>query len=91
LKQIVRNNPKKIVDIFVQYILKYKQQIDSGDENFFMSKTYDNEIDDDMINKVFEFKTLWKQLNDDNKGVVIQYMQCLCQLSLNYVNDMVRN
>jgi hypothetical protein len=90
LRQIIRKDQKKVIDIFVQYVLKYKPQIDKGDETFFMNNTYSNECgaDDSMINKVFEFKELWKQLSPDNRNVVIQYMQFLCQIALNYLNSM---
>jgi len=89
LKQIIRKDQKKIIDIFIQYVLKYKPLIDKGDDVFFMNNTYSNECgsDDNMINKVFEFKELWKQLNQNNKNIVIQYMQLLCQIALSYINS----
>jgi hypothetical protein len=88
ITDIIKRYPKKVIDLFVIYVLKYKQQIDSGDENFFMNKTYDDDLKDHnhLINKIFEFKNIWSQLNKQNRLVVQQYMQYLCQLALEYIN-----
>lgn len=88
LKRIINSHPKKIIDIFVLYILKYKQRIDDGDDDFFINNDFSSEINDigenDLVGKVFEFKTMWKQLTHTNRVAVKNYMQCLCQLSLEY-------
>lgn len=91
LAQLIRKNNKSIIDIFVIYILKYKPQIDSGDDAFFMNNSFDSELDShndgkDMIKKAFEFRTIWKQLKQENRDIVKQYMQILCQLSLEYIS-----
>ncbi len=67
-------------------VLQYKDQIDEGNEEFFLGKSYDDDIDSDnsILSKVFEFKTIWKDLKRENKDLVIQYMQILCQLAQNY-------
>lgn len=89
LKQIIKKDQRKVIDIFVHYVLKYKQQIDKGDESFFINNSYSGECgsDEGMVNKVFEFKELWKQLSPDNRNIVIQYMQFLCQIALNYIDS----
>lgn len=80
---IMKMKPSTIVDIFVLYVLKYKPQIDSGDESFFMNNTFDSELggDQDKVNKMFEFKNIWNILTEENKEIVKQFMQCLCQLA----------
>lgn len=89
VKRLIKREPKKIIDIFVMYILKYKKQIDSGDDAFFINNKFTSEIGDDnsLLDKVFEFKTLWTQLNQDNRDIVKQYMQYLCQLALAYISQ----
>lgn len=82
-------NPKnktKFIEVFVGRVLQYKEQIDEGKEEFFLGKSYDNDMDSDnpMLSKIFEFKTIWKDLKRENKDLVIQYMQILCQLAQNY-------
>lgn len=88
LKNLVKTKPETIIDIFVQKVLKYKPQIDDGDESFFMNNSFSSETDgaDDKVAKVFEFKNIWKQLNNQNKDIVKQYMKYLCQLALAYLN-----
>lgn len=88
LQHIVKTKPKKVIDIFVEHVLKYKPQIDEGDETFFMNNTYSSDIgsDNDLSSKVFEFKTIWKQLSRDNKDIVIKYMQYMCHLALSYIS-----
>lgn len=87
VQHIIKTKPRMIIDIFVDYILKYKPQIDKGDENFFINNTYNSEIgnNNELASKIFEFKGIWKQLNLDNKNIVIKYMQYLCQLALTYI------
>jgi hypothetical protein len=82
-------NPKnktKFIDIFVNKVLQYKDKIDNSDEEFFLRKSYDDDVESDnsLMNKVFEFKSIWMDLKKENKELVIQYMQILCELSQNY-------
>ena len=89
------DNPKnktKFIDIFVQRVLIYKSQIDNGEEDFFLGKSYQDIIDrqttnddkKDILERIFEFKELWKTLNKMNKNIVIQYMQLLSMLAEQY-------
>ena len=86
--KMIKNDPNKLIDIFTLHILKYKPQIDSGDDNFFINNSFSSEVENntDMINKIFEFKSIWKQLNQQNRDFVKQYMQYLCQLALAYIS-----
>jgi hypothetical protein len=84
-----KENHQKTIDVFVSKILVYKPEIDSGDESFFLNKSYDDDVQGmdggDMITgKIFEFKNIWTKLNGENKQIVIQYMQFLCLLAQNY-------
>ena len=96
LKQLMKREPKKMMDIFVLYILKYKKRIDAGDDNFFMNNNFDAELgevgnkmnDNSIFQKAFEFKSIWKQLKQDNREIVKQYMQLLCQLSFDYTTEL---
>lgn len=80
------NNKTKFIEIFVGKILQYKDKIDAGDENFFLGKSYNDDLksNNSMLDRVFEFKTIWVDLKKENKELVIQYMQILCQLAQNY-------
>lgn len=90
IKGIIKDpsNKTKILDIFVLKVLPYKPQIDNGDEEFFLRKSFDDDVsdlgDDSLSGKVFEFKNIWKGLKEENKQIVIQYMQILCTLAQDY-------
>ena len=89
-------NMYKFIDVFVARVLKFKPQIDSilnenmeidkKNEEFFLRSDYSHESDGDssIINKIFEFKNLWKRFDKNNKIVIIQYLQILCELSQEY-------
>jgi len=82
-------NKRKAIDTFVAKVLIYKPQIDSGNEDFFLNKSYDNDLKgveggNALTGKIFEFKSIWKNLKRKNKDFVIQYMQILCLLAQNY-------
>ena len=81
-----KGNRYKFIDVFVAKVLKYKSQIDDGNEDFFMEQSFndDTEGDSSMVNRIFEFKDLWKKLDENNKKVVIQYLQVLCELAQEY-------
>lgn len=87
----------KFINVFIGKVLIYKPEIDQGDEKFFLtkiSKVKNNKNSDDfhkdldgdesMLDKVFEFESIWHGLKQENKNLVIQYMQILCELAQNY-------
>lgn len=79
-------NRTKFIDTFVTKVLIYKDQIDRGEEDFFLGKSYDQDLDNDssLTSKVFEFKQIWKTLKKENKDLVIMYMKGLCDLANAY-------
>jgi len=97
LEQIIKNDPEKVISLFTKYVLKYKQPIDRGDDDFFLNNPFDIEIqrldrakakslEYNVVKRIFEFKEIWKKQRQDNKDTIVQYMQFLCQLSLKYLN-----
>lgn len=76
----------KFISIFVERVLQYKPEIDKGKDSFFLGKSYDNDLKgyESYANNIFEFKNIWNELKQDNKNVVIQYMQILCDYAQQY-------
>jgi hypothetical protein len=77
----------KFIDIFCVKVLKYKDEIDSGEESFFMDKDYSSDLSDQdssLLNHVLSLKSIWKLLKKDNKEIVIMNMQILCALAQQY-------
>jgi len=81
-----KTNKDKIITVFIEKILIYKDKIKNGEEDFFLNKSYDNDLDNDtsLTSKVFEFKNIWTELNPENKQIVISFMSYLCDLAEEY-------
>lgn len=88
IEQFANENSNKIIDTFILSALKYEEEIINGNEGFFLGKNYDSELDNDneKIIKVFEFKSIWKSLNDQNKAVIKSYMKLLYRIARKYFN-----
>jgi hypothetical protein len=80
-------NLRKFIDLFSVKVLKYKDRIDNGDESFFMTNDYKDDLKgqgEDALSHVITMKSVWKELKPANKEIVILNMQILCALSLEY-------
>lgn len=78
-------NRLKFIDTFVLHVLQYKDQIDRGDEEFFLQHSFDNHTkDSDDIASIFTFKDTWKGLSKNSKSRLTTYFQILAQLSEDY-------
>jgi len=80
----------KFIVWFILKILQYKDEIDQGNEDFFLkkikNKDYKDELEgnESMTDQIFEFGSIWNTLKRENKDVIIQYMQILCELAQAY-------
>lgn len=88
LKNDLKKNRERIINYFILYVLKYKEQIDKKDETFFINNSFKNETNnDDVLSKILEFKNIWNELDNDNKKTVMGYMILLCDLAQKYFID----
>ena len=65
-----KDNFAKFIDFFSVKVLKYKDEIDSGDESFFMNKDYNDDLSDQnssYLNHVISLKSIWGLLKKENK------------------------
>ena len=76
-KLLRKANADKSFLYFTQYILPYKQNIISRDENFFLGMEVDVDAKFDIVGML---KNCWTALTDDNKNVIWQYFSVLIQL-----------
>jgi len=82
-----RENFTKFIDLFCIKVLQYKDEIDEGNDNFFMTKDYSKDLEgqeSSAFDYVLSFKSIWGQLKKENKQIVILNMQMLCELSQQY-------
>ena len=84
LNVLIKFNPKKILNIYKQYLVLYRPKIEEKNEDFFLENDYDivKKYNDkeifDIINKI---KKYWKTLNNNNKDKIWEYLVLLVQIS----------
>lgn len=85
---IRKANPKLLVKIWVKYVITpYKEQIDSGDINFFINKDYSNDLvkydgADKIMESIDRLRNPVKQMSPDNQAKTMKYIQNLSKLAL---------
>jgi hypothetical protein len=90
LQSIIKDNPEEPISRFLLNVYKndaYRHQILQQNDHFFMDEI-DNKFSDtdsDTIAKLFEFKTLWTQVDDDTKDFIKKSMMALVKICQNYV------
>jgi hypothetical protein len=91
IKKTIKNSNNRtiFIETFVTKILQYKNEIYNKNDSFFLNKSYDDDFKNieggsKILNYIFEFKSIWKSLNPENKDIFIDYMKILCELSQEY-------
>jgi hypothetical protein len=88
LLTIRKANPKLLVKIWVKYVYTpYKQQIEAGDINFFLTKDYSSDLSkNDNADKIMEsidrLRKPVKEMSTENQAKTIKYIQNLSKLSM---------
>jgi len=79
-------NLEMFIIIFINKVLPYQNEIKNKNEDFFLKKSYNGDTDNDnsIIDKIFEFKNIWKKLGNHNKEIIFQYMILLCGIANTY-------
>lgn len=84
---IRRMNPKMIINIWNECVVgKYKGEIERGDIGFFIAKDYSKDLMDsqnpDSINRAIDrLREPIKQMNPDEQGKAMKYIQNLTKLA----------
>lgn len=91
IEKVIRrkDNYKKFIDLFCLRVLQYKNEIDSGNDNFFMEKDYTVDLKNQetvQFGHVLSLKNVWTQLKPENKNICKMHMQILCELTQQYYN-----
>ena len=93
ISNFFRFKPKEIIIMFLDTIYsndEYRKQIKAGNENFFMSQSYDTVKDSGYESNIFEFKDLWVNMSKSTKMIVKESMQMLedhCELYLDLLSQ----
>ena len=88
LLAIRKANPKLIVKIWLKYVYTpYKEEIESGNIDFFITKDYSNDLSvNDNADKIMEsidrLRTPVKEMSPENQSKSMKYIQNLSKLAL---------
>ncbi len=88
LLAIRKANPKLLVRIWFKYVYTpYKQQIDEGDVNFFLTKDYSSDLaKNDNADKIMEsidrLRKPVKDMSPENQAKTMKYIQNLSKLAM---------
>jgi hypothetical protein len=87
---IRKMNPKMIIKIWSKFIVgKYKNEIESGNIDFFINKDYSQDVENaDNSGKIMEsidrLRTPIKNMNKENQDKTMKYIQNLTKLAAIY-------
>lgn len=87
IENITKKKKTFLIDNFVMYVLQYKDEINSENEDFFLKHEFtESSTSDGIIKMINEIKDMWKGLGNDkeNKKNIFGYFQVLCYYSEKY-------
>ncbi len=93
LLAIRKANPKLIIKIWNVYIVgKYKNEIESGNFDFFINKDYSNDVanadnSSKIVDSIDRLRGPIKLMGKDNQEKTMKYIQNLTKLAAIYVNS----
>lgn len=85
---IRKANPKLLVRIWIKYVYNpYKQQIEEGDINFFLTKDYSSDLArndnaDKIMDSIDRLRNPIKEMSTENQAKTMKYIQNLCKIAL---------
>jgi|TARA_R110001592_G_scaffold124382_2_gene333189 hypothetical protein len=87
LNLLCKFNVRKSIEYFKNTVYIYKEQIVNKDENYFIKKTYNEDIEgleydtEWTLDQVLNLKELWAQLDDNNKETIWIYFNVLIKIT----------
>jgi len=93
LSTLNKINPKKPLEMFLQFTYKYRQQILDRDEQGLMTADINgdlkkNDIDDENANQlIITLRNHWKELGEDEKENIWKYFEVLIKLADKYLQE----
>lgn len=93
LLAIRKANPKMIIKIWNVYIVgKYKNEIESGNLDFFINKDYTNDVantdnSSKIVDSIDRLRAPIKLMSKDNQEKTMKYIQNLTKLAAIYGNS----
>jgi hypothetical protein len=90
LEQIIKKMPDEPISYFLIHVYKndvYRRNILEQNDSFFIDENFEKYTKNskEKVSKLFEFKDLWKQIDDDTKLFIKKSMVALVKISQKYI------
>jgi hypothetical protein len=96
-KSIIKNffkfKPNEVIIMFLDNIYAddvYRKNIKDGNDNFFLTQSYEHMVNSGYESRIFEFKDIWGKMSTNTKLIVKDSMSMLvdhCELYLNILSQ----
>jgi len=88
-----KTNPRKVIEGVLVFVYPYKKQIMEEDEQFFLSKNYEEDTKNEgHLVKALKLKELWDTDMDDNtRQTLFTFFKVFIVLAETYVNEKVES
>lgn len=88
INKAMKLSNEMVIEGFGSYILKtpgFVEKIVEKDDSFFLQYNFNDDTQDKNLRElVLIIKNIIGYMNDDNKGVIFDYMNILCQATVTY-------
>lgn len=84
----LEERPSDPIAMFIEYVYsndEFRQKIKIGDENFFMTQTYDGMVEQSLTPHIFQFKELWTKIDTTMKNIIKSSMLSLVNRTEIYI------
>ena len=82
---LIKTKPSALINIWNNRILSYKDKIEEGSFDYFLSKNYDNDIEShkksEMLDAIERLRQPMRNLDKENLDKAMKYMQNLTKLT----------
>lgn len=81
-----KTNATKCIEQFILYGLPQKEYINASNEEYFLKKNYDDDLENDEYSmmKALKIKDMWKTFEENTKKCIFEYLQVLVYYSEEY-------
>ncbi len=93
IKNYFKFKPNEVIIMFLDNIYAddvYRKNIKVGNDNFFLTQSYDNMVNAGYESRIFEFKDIWGKMSNNTKLIVKDSMSMLvdhCELYLDILSQ----
>ena len=91
IESFIKQKINIVMDIYIKKVLIYKNEFNKNPELFISTHDFQQDLQEFKevnLDQIFIFKNIWNQLNNDNKKIIIQFINYFNQLSEKYLNLM---